>query len=130
MHNSEHAMRIAIRGTGVRLSSSEKTRLEERLHVCLGRFASRVDRVNVYLSDENGRKGGVDKTCRIVASLPGQSPVVIQDQDSNLLALLARSGDRLGRTIARRVEIERVLRPTGRRIMSISFDPEFRIGRQ
>jgi len=121
-------MKIAICGKGIRLSSSQRSLLEERLHFALGRFTTRVQRVHVYLSDENARKGGVDKACRMVAALPGQPSVVIRDQDSNLLSLLARSADRLGRTIARRVEIERALRPAGRQIMSISFDPEVHIG--
>lgn len=121
-------MKIAIRGKGIRLSTGQRSLLEDRLHFALGRFATRVQSVSVYLSDENSRKGGVDKACRMVASLPGQQPVVIQDQDSNLLSLLGRSTDRLGRTIARRLEIERALRPIGRQILSISFDPEVRMG--
>lgn len=121
-------MKIAIRDKGIRLSTAQKSLLEDRLQFALGRFADRVQGVSVYLSDENGRKGGVDKACRMVASLPGQQPVVIQDQDSNLLSLFGRSADRLGRTVARRLEIERMLRPDGRRITSISVAPEVRMG--
>src|SRR5689334_19435523 len=98
-------MKIAIRDKGLGLSPVEKSHLEDRLNFAPGRFADRVQGVNVYLSDENGQKGGVDKACRMVASLPGQQPVVIQDQDSNLLSLLGRAVDRLGRTLARRLEI-------------------------
>lgn len=123
-------MKIAIRDKGIRLSTVEKSLLEDRLNFALGRFADRVQGVSVYLSDENGRKGGVDKACRMVASLPGQQPVVIQDQDAQLLSLLCRAVDRLGRTVARRLEIERMLRPAGRRIMAVSIAPEVRMGWQ
>ncbi len=123
-------MKIAIRDKGIRLSTVEKSLLEDRLHFALARFADRVQGVSVYLSDENARKGGVDKACRMVATLPGQQPVVIQDQDANLLSMLGRAADRLGRTIARRLEIERMIRPSGRRIMSISLAPELREAEQ
>ncbi|WP_280356132.1 HPF/RaiA family ribosome-associated protein [Nocardia otitidiscaviarum] len=50
----------------------------ERIADVLGRFGDRITRVEVYLSDENGDKGGEDdKKCTLEARPAGQGPVVV-----------------------------------------------------
>ena len=43
--------------------------VERRLRFALTRFSGRIGRVNVFLTDQNGPRGGIDKTCRIVVRL-------------------------------------------------------------
>jgi ribosome-associated translation inhibitor RaiA len=44
----------------------------------LKRFRDQITRVEVYLSDENGNKGGLnDKKCVLEARLEGRSPTVV-----------------------------------------------------
>ena len=45
----------------------------------LTRFAEKLTRVEVYLSDVNGHKGGVDKRCLLEARPRGQQPVAAED---------------------------------------------------
>lgn len=51
-------------------------RIEARLRHTLARFEDRLTRLEVHLSDENGRKGGADdKSCTIEARPRGGRPI-------------------------------------------------------
>ena len=64
-------------GTGGRSAGIEAF-VEERL----GRYASRLTRVEVHLSDANSqvRAGGNDKECRIEVRPNGLQPMTVRDQ--------------------------------------------------
>jgi ribosome-associated translation inhibitor RaiA len=54
--------------------------LTEMLESALGRFSAHVTRLEVHLSDENGRKGGKDdKRCVLEARMEGRKPVAVID---------------------------------------------------
>lgn len=55
----------------------------------LDRFSSHITRVEVHLSDENGKKEGVnDIRCLLEARIEGRQPTVITNQaDTNELAI-------------------------------------------
>jgi len=82
--------------------------VETTLNSALSRFSSRITRVEVHLSDENGsQKGGSsDKRCVLEARLTGMKPIkvsadgssheqALNDAASNLAKLLGRTLDRL-----------------------------------
>jgi ribosomal subunit interface protein len=55
-----------------------RSRIQELLAKELNRFINRLIKVEVYLTDENARKKGVnDKKCVIDAHLEGTHPVVV-----------------------------------------------------
>lgn len=76
------AMHLDIRGGGVSASEDKRHQVERRLLFALGRFAQRLGHVQVWLVDVNDPRGGVDKTCRIVAHVRGVGQVVIEDASS------------------------------------------------
>ena len=79
-----------------------------RLHFSLGRFAGRLGRVVVRVSDLNGPRGGVDKSCRVVAELaPSGEAVSSEAVDANLFVAIDRVTERIGRSFSRRLERER-----------------------
>ncbi len=54
------------------------TRVEATVESALTRFSDRITRVEVHLSDENGRKSGPDdKRCVMEARLQGRQPVAV-----------------------------------------------------
>jgi len=62
------------------ITGNEKLRapLEARISEELSRFSSRVTRLEVHLSDENGDKDGPDdKRCMIEARLEGVKPIAV-----------------------------------------------------
>ena len=51
----------------------------------LGRFADRITRLEVHLSDQNAQKGGRDDMgCRIEARLEGRRPLAVNARDATL----------------------------------------------
>lgn len=66
----------------------------------LERFADRITRVEVHLSDENSTKaGGDDKRCLLEARLSGMQPVVASHQAAALPQAIDGALDKLRRAI-------------------------------
>lgn len=59
--------------------------VESAVESALDRFAQQLTRVEVHLSDENGKKpGDDDKKCKLEARLAGLPPVGVTGEGSNL----------------------------------------------
>ena len=54
--------------------------VEIAINGALGRFAGRITRVEVHLSDVNGAKGGRDTRCVMEARVAGLKPVAVDAQ--------------------------------------------------
>ena len=66
----------------------------------LGRFADRVTRVEVHLSDENGPKSGPDaKRCMMEARLRGRQPVAVTHEAETLDQAIDVAADKLQRLL-------------------------------
>ncbi|MBN9518813.1 HPF/RaiA family ribosome-associated protein [bacterium] len=48
------------------------------------RFGDRLRRVEVYLEDTNGHKGGVDTRCSVEVHLAGRPPVAAEDRAADV----------------------------------------------
>ena len=60
-------------------------RIEAMLHDKFARFADRLTRLEVHVSDENGRKGGgEDKACMIEARPRGGKPIGVTEHASKV----------------------------------------------
>ena len=105
-------MRVTVRTQGLSPSEAIERHVERRVLFAVGRFGARIGTVSVRLADENGPRGGRDKTCRMVASVDGAGQVVVDDEDTDLYAAVDRAASRFGRAVARAVERRRA--PAGR----------------
>lgn len=94
-------MQFDIRRQGIDIDDDAKARLERRLEFALGRLGRHVNRVWIYLADENGSRGSVDKRCRILVRLQHLPDVLIEDHDTSLLVLIDRSVNRAGLAVRR-----------------------------
>jgi ribosomal subunit interface protein len=97
-------MNAFVRGLNVSVTESLRLRIEHRLDMALGRFASHVADVQVRLSDTNDRHAGMDGRCQISARLRGSTPVWIDEIGPDLSAAIDVAADRLGQAVARRVQ--------------------------
>ena len=95
-------MKIRVRARP-RANSSLLRFIERRLRFALDCFSHKISQVAVRLEDMNGPKGGRDKRCRVLVSLPAQSAVVIEDRDSDALTAISRAADRASHTVGRRL---------------------------
>ena len=77
--------------------------IDVRLRYALARFGSRVQRVQVFLHDRNGPKGGIDKVCRIMAKVQGCGEIVAAVVDTEWPAAVDRAATRIGHTVSRQL---------------------------
>ncbi|HZY86490.1 MAG TPA: HPF/RaiA family ribosome-associated protein [Gemmataceae bacterium] len=63
------------------------------------RFADRLRRVEVYLKDVNGRKGGIDKNCAVEAHLDGHQPVTAHHRAADIDEAVRGAVDKLARAL-------------------------------
>lgn len=96
--------------------------LERRLRFALSRFEGRIHRVEVFLADENGPRGGVDKTCRIVVRLRDDNDVVAEVSDVDWLIAVDRATSRIGHSTGRALARRRAGRRTTRLAVGQSRD--------
>lgn len=99
-------MQIEIRAIGLELTESLREHLMRRLQFALSRFEDRIVRVTARLSDLNGPRGGVDKSCHLQIRLDGLPDIRIDDAEADLYVAISRAADRAGRTLGRRLQRE------------------------
>lgn len=65
-------------------------------------FGDWLTRVEVFVNDVNGPKGGVDKHCRLEARPRGTEPVVVDHQDEDAYKSVTRAAGKLEKALDRR----------------------------
>jgi len=96
-------MEIYTIGRGVDIHSALDAYVKRRIHFALGRFSSRVERVNVVLSTENAPNGGTRMTCSFRAQLLGLPTVASEETDFDVYFAINWAADRIGRAVAIRL---------------------------
>lgn len=75
-------------------------RAEDIVNDTLGRFADRITRVEVHVSDENGAKGGDDdKRCTMEARVTGHQPVAVTHHAATLREAIGGAAEKLERSL-------------------------------
>ncbi|MDP2877193.1 MAG: HPF/RaiA family ribosome-associated protein [Holophaga sp.] len=97
-------MKLDIKGIGFSATEAIRDRVARRLGVALSRRTDQVLRVVVRLQDLNGPKGGIDKHCRIEASLARRPGEVVEAISSDLYTAIDSACRRLGRAVHRSLE--------------------------
>src|SRR6185312_9401027 len=100
-------MQLEIRGVKYELDDELKGHIERRLRLALGRFAARIQRLTVRLTDVNGPRKGIDKRCRIAVALVPRGVVMIEGWGDDPFALVADAAKRAGRAVRRELERRR-----------------------
>lgn len=96
-------MEIRATGSGIDVDGALNAYVKRRTHFALGRFSSRVERVSVVLSQENGPNGDTIKTCRFRVRLLGLPAVVIEQADFDVRSAIDRAVNRIGCALAIRL---------------------------
>lgn len=100
-------MQLHVRGVNYVLDEGLKDFITRRLHFALGRFAPRISRLSVHLTDVNGPRGGVDKRCRITVGLMPRGEVAIEGMGDDPVSLVSDAAKRIGRAVRRELERRR-----------------------
>src|SRR5512140_3806144 len=99
-------MQVEVRIKDTDAAEAVRSYATRRIHFALGRFASRVGRVQVRVSDVNGTRGGADQCCHISAERLSSGKVVVEQVDANLFVAIDKAAERVGQAFTR--EIQRV----------------------
>ena len=86
------------------LSSELKDFITDKVKKTYSRFELIINKIEVRLSDENGPKGGEDKSCTIQICTNNFQDIVIKDTEADVYAAVSRCIARAKRTLARRLK--------------------------
>ena len=78
--------------------------VDRTLNEALEHLADRLTRVEVHLTDENGPKGGPDKTCKMEGRIAGKDPVTVEQRFDNIHGAIREASGKLKRAVRSRVE--------------------------
>ena len=93
-------MKISIQFKDLQVTAPDRQRIEDGIRLALTRFAPLIHGLTATISDENGPRGGVDKTCRLVVRLYAGT-VVVNEQASAVMAAVTQAAERAARSVAR-----------------------------
>lgn len=97
-------MRIDVRGKGLEIGASLRGYVERRVAFALGRRSDQLERVQVWLEDVNGPRGGADKRCRVKLTGRGLGAKVIEASGSELGAVVHEALERAAQVAGRALE--------------------------
>lgn len=103
-------MEVEVRIQDADLAEAVRTYAARRIRFALGRFASRVGRIVIRISDVNGTRGGVDQCCHISAERLPSGKVVLEQLDADLFTAIDRASERVGQAFRREVQRTREAR--------------------
>ena len=108
-------MRLSIIDKSDELDPELREFAERRLLFAFSRFAPRIDRVSLDISDSNGPRGGVDKVCRVRVEMKRMRDVQVVDEAAEVAAAIVQAVDRARRAVSRTIDREaHGNRPTSR----------------
>ena len=85
-----------------------ESRVNAMLEQALGRFSSRLTRIEIFLSDHNSAKGGPnDKRCSLEARLENDEPLGVSHDDENMEKAIRGACDKLKTVLDARIEKRR-----------------------
>lgn len=95
-------MNLTVHKSGLSLTTDKERFLKGLLKNYLRRLSHKLVRVDVYLRDVNGPKGGPDKSVVICSQVAGQPPIAVNVIRSSLTAAV-RVAAKLARERVKRV---------------------------
>ena len=95
-------MQIDIESPNVPMSMTAKSRIVRRVQRALQRLSDRVNRLQIYIRDTNGAKGGKDKLCRIQANLCNGGQIIISQESHSVPQAIFHALRRLKRILVNR----------------------------
>lgn len=97
-------MHVEIGYRGTDRSEALDAHVRREIASAIGRFADRLTRVEVHLSDENSRKAGErDKRCLMEARPRAMDPLVAEDEGEDLFAVVRETARKLERVLEKRI---------------------------
>ncbi len=100
-------MKWTLHASRVVVNPSLREHIDRRLNFALSRFAARIGKIDVFLVDQNGPKGGLDKSALIAVRIRGMSDVMAHVVDSDWVVTIDRVTTRVAQQLRRELERSR-----------------------
>lgn len=100
-------MEVVIIDRNRQMPPALRERILDLAHSRLHRFAPKIRRASIVMSDENGPKGGADQRCRLSVRLQSWGEYVIDSLDFSIGRAVSNAVDRMERVLARSMERRR-----------------------
>ena len=114
-------MQILIRAKGFPITEEINNHIRGRIYLMLSRFSGVIRKIEVYLADENGPKGGIDKACVVRIKTDQHSELVVKDIQADLYASVGRVLARAKQSLTRHIKRARVF---DRKRQSLRFEEQ------
>ncbi len=97
-------MDLTIRHDGFEMTEAIDLHVRDRLAAALNQHEGHVSAVAITVRDENGPKGGVDKSCQVQVDLDfHREPVLVKKLHENMYLAVTEAADAVKRTVGRLV---------------------------
>ena len=107
-------MLIDIQAQHISLSPAAKMKIRDKLESTFSRFENHVNSVIFTVSDTNGPKGGLDKSCCLIVKLDKTKDIIITGKYENTFQCLERSCERAKKNLSKQLD---KLHNSGRRVV-------------
>ncbi len=97
-------MDLKLRHDGFEMSEAIDLHVHDRFAAALDQHVTHIRGIDVTLRDENGPRGGVDKTCQVHVVLASHhEPVIVKKQHDDIYLAITEAADAVKRTIGKLV---------------------------
>lgn len=97
-------MNTYIYGNNLNINDTLRNFIKDKASVSFSRFNYLVSKVEVRITDENGPKGGEDKSCLVRITSHHLQDIVIKSRDKDSYASISQAFHRAKQTLARRLK--------------------------
>ena len=94
-------MLLKIHTRGTASSDALSKYIDSKIRLALGLYKDKIRRVDIYLVDVNGPKGGEDISCKVKVSVDGYQPVIVRETDDDMYKAISISSHRIKRAVGR-----------------------------
>lgn len=95
-------MLIKIHARRLKMSEGLKKHAESKARLAVGLFGEKIRRIDIFLSDVNGPKGGEDMVCKVKVAAAKKSIILVQEKSETLRDAINTCMHRLKRSAARK----------------------------
>lgn len=94
-------MQVMVRTKGFELTNAIDNHIRHRAQPIQVRFRDIIRKIEVYVSDENGPKGGIDKSCVVKIRTDNQSELVVKETEANAYLAITKALARARQALTR-----------------------------
>jgi ribosome-associated translation inhibitor RaiA len=106
-------MKVDVRGRHLDVSDTLRAYALRRVQFAIGPFEPRIARVEVSITDVNGPRGGLDKSCVISVLLQPAGSVLARGAAASAYSAVDRAASRIRTILVRRLRIGSASRRNG-----------------